>query len=94
MGRGLIMFFQKAEALALLVEIQRHVAPQGLAIVNVLIEGTTYMKIFEPNRYYLFSRDELEASFKGWEIVCSAHETFAAPGGTIKEFSMVVARKP
>jgi len=37
------------------------VAERGLAIVNVLTEGTTYMGMFEPGNYYLFGRDVLPA---------------------------------
>jgi tellurite methyltransferase len=91
---GLLMFFPRAKALALLADIQQHVAPHGLAIVNVLVEGTTYLGLFDADHYYLFGPDELERSFKGWEIVSSTHETFTAPGATIKAFSTVVARKP
>ncbi len=90
---GLLMFLPKAKALALLAGIQRHVAPQGIAIVNVLIEGTTYMDMFAPGHYYLFGHDELEAAFKGWNILSSTHEAFSAPGGTTKEFATVVAQR-
>jgi len=90
---GLLMFFPRSKALALVADIQKHVAPQGIAIVNVLTEGTTYMDMFEPGHYYLFGRDELEAAFKGWKILSSTHETFSAPGGTTKEFATVVAQK-
>lgn len=91
---GLLMFLPRSSALALLADIQEHTAPRGIAIVNVLIEGTTYLDMFEPGHYYLFGHDELEAAFKGWKILASTHETFSAPGGTTKEFATVVAQKP
>jgi tellurite methyltransferase len=91
---GLLMFMPRAAALGLLSEIAQHVAPGGRAVVNVLVEGTTYMAMFDRAGYCLFGRDEIERHFAGWEIELSRHEAFDAPGGTRKEFSTVVARKP
>lgn len=88
---GLLMFFRRERALALLRAMQEHVRPGGHAIVNVLIEGTTYMGMFDPNNYYLFARKELEECFSAWTILCSRYDTFAAPGQTKKEFSTVIA---
>lgn len=90
---GLLMFFRHEPALKLLRGIQEHVSPGGRAIVNVLIEGTTYMGMFDPDNYYLFRRSELEEQFTGWTILTSRYETFPAPGGTRKEFSTVIAEK-
>jgi len=90
---GLLMFFNRARAIALLDEIQTHVAVNGRAIINVLTEGTTYMGMFEPGRYYLFGRNELEERFTGWDILMSSHDSFDAPKNTIKEFATIVARK-
>lgn len=90
---GLLMFFEQARALALLADIQAHVAANGLAIINVLTVGTTYMGMFEPGRYYLFGRDELEERFKGWTILLLRHDSFDAPGNAKKEFATIVARK-
>ena len=91
---GLLMFFRRARALDLLRAIQEHVRPGGHAIVNVLIEGTTYMGMFDPNNYCLFARKELEECFSGWTILCSRYDTFLAPGQTRKEFSTVIALRP
>ena len=44
---GLLMFFERGKALALLADIQEHVADQGIAIINVLTEGTTFMGMFD-----------------------------------------------
>ena len=90
---GLLMFFRRERALGLLRSIQEHVNPGGRAIVNVLIEGTTYMGMFDPDNYYLFPSTELEEQFAGWRIIASRHETFSAPEGTRKEFSTVIAEK-
>ncbi len=90
---GLLMFFERVRALALLGEIQTHVAANGRAIINVLTEGTTYLDMFEPGRYYLFGRDELEERFKRWDILLSRHDSFDAPGNTKKEFATIIAQK-
>ena len=90
---GLLMFFKQENALALLADIQAHVADRGVTIINVLTEGTTYLGMFEPGNYYLFGSDELEERFKGWSILLSRHDSFDAPGSTRKEFATIVAQK-
>ncbi|HYR33931.1 MAG TPA: class I SAM-dependent methyltransferase [Burkholderiales bacterium] len=91
---GLLMFMPCEQALELLSEIKQHVAPGGVAIINVLVEGTTYMEMFDPRGYCLLGRDELEQRFASWKIEFARHDSFDAPGGTKKEFSTVAARKP
>ena len=90
---GLLMFFKRERAMALLSDIQEHVADRGRAIINVLTEGTTYMDMFEPGNYYLFGRDELDDRFKGWSILLSLHHGFDVPGNTRKEFATIVAQR-
>jgi tellurite methyltransferase len=91
---GLLMFFRRERAFELLHTIQEHVNPGGRAIVNVLIEGTTYMGMFDADNYYLFSHNRLEEEFSGWRILSSRHQTFPAPEERRKEFSTVIAEKP
>ena len=91
---GLLMFFEQSRALALLGNIQDHVRPGGRAIVNVLVQGTTFMGMFTPGNYYLFGRDEIAARFAGWTMELNQFDDFPAPGGTLKSFVTVVARKP
>lgn len=90
---GLLMFFPRDRALELLGSIQKHVKPGGRAIINVLVEGTTYMEMFEPGRFYLFGRDELAEHFTMWKEVEVAFESFDAPGGTRKDFCTIIAAK-
>jgi tellurite methyltransferase len=90
---GLLMFFRHETALKLLTAIQDHVKRGGRAIVNVLIEGTTYLEIFDPDSYCLFRRNELEERFDGWTIFESRTQTFPAPQGTRKDFSTLIAEK-
>jgi tellurite methyltransferase len=89
---GLLMFLACPQARALLERIRDAVRPNGLAAVNVLIEGTTYLDMFDPAGYCLFGRDELSAAFAGWQTVLSRHEDFPAPGNTLKRFHTLVAR--
>jgi tellurite methyltransferase len=90
---GLLMFFRKEHALALLRQIRERVRPGGRAIVNVLIEGTTYLSMFQPDDYYLFGADVLQQAFGGWDILLEQRDTFPAPDGTRKEFATVIAQK-
>ena len=91
---GLLMFFRKERALALLRQIGERVRAGGCAIVNVLAQGTTYLDMFQPGEYYLFGRNELEQNFSGWLVLAARHDSFPAPGGTRKEFATLIARKP
>ena len=91
---GLLMFFCQERALRLLREIQNCVRPGGRAIVNVLIEGTTFMGMFTKGKYYLFRREELVECFSGWVIELARYEEFPAPADSVKSFVTVIARKP
>lgn len=90
---GLLMFFDRSSAHEVLQNIQAHVRPGGWAIINTLIEGTTYLDMFEPGKYYLFEADELQRWFSGWTICEAQQSIFEAPGQTKKVFSTVVARR-
>jgi tellurite methyltransferase len=92
---GLLMFFVCKDARPLLERVRGAARPGGgTAAVNVLVEGTTFMDMFEPDDYCLFGVDELTAAFAGWDTVLSRHEDFPAPGGALKRFHTLVARRP
>jgi len=91
---GLLMFIPCPEALALLDRVQRAVRPGGCAVVNVLVQGTTYLDMFDGDRYCLFAPDRLEKAFGGWNVLLARADEFPAPRGTVKRFSTVIARKP
>jgi tellurite methyltransferase len=91
---GLLMFFDRARALELLEEIQHHVKPGGCAVINVLIEGTTFLGMFQSGHYYLFDREELAQRFAGWKILAHNYQTFPAPENTEKVFATLIAQKP
>ncbi|MCM2289717.1 MAG: class I SAM-dependent methyltransferase [Sulfuritalea sp.] len=91
---GLLMFFDCATAGRVLTMLQQHVRPGGIAAINTLIEGTTYLDMFEPGNYCLLPRDELSRRFAGWNILHTEFRDFAAPGQTAKSFVTLIARKP
>jgi tellurite methyltransferase len=91
---GLLMFFPQETAREGLTRIKGLVKPGGLAAVNVLIEGTTFMDMFDPNGYYLFGENELPEAFAVWTTEYSKLESFPASKDTVKRFCTVVARRP
>jgi tellurite methyltransferase len=91
---GLLMFFPRELAQAGLVRIQDLVKRGGLAAVNILIEGTTFMDMFDPSGYYLFGENELPGAFAAWTTEYLKLSAFPAPRGTVKRFRTLVARRP
>jgi len=91
---GLLMFLDCASAHRALDDLQAHLVPGGTLVVNVLVEGTTYMDMFDAVQHCLFPRDFLQTRLAGWEVLESSHQDFAAPGNTVKSFATIVARKP
>jgi len=91
---GLLMFFKKVAARQGLTRIKELVKPGGIAAVNVLIEGTTFLGMFDPGEYYLFSENETQEFFAGWVQEYLNIESFPAPGETTKRFCTLVARRP
>ena len=91
---GLLMFFAQPTALAQLDHLISSVRPRGIAAVNVLIEGTSFLDMFGGDSYYLFGRDELKFAFKEWNVLLESYDDFSAPRGTVKRFATVIARRP
>lgn len=91
---GLLMFFDCPTALAQLQQLQAHVRPGGIAVVNVLVEGTTYLDMFGPEGHCLLPPDRLRELFAGWEVLEESRQEFPAPDGTRKVFATVTARRP
>ena len=90
---GLLMFFDCDAAFRSLANLQAHVRPGGIAVINVLVEGTTYMDMFDPEGHCLFPRAELERRFAGWNILHSESRDFPTQGNRVKSFATLVARK-
>lgn len=91
---GLLMFFDCPTALRVLSMLQSRVRGGGLMVVNVLVEGTSYLDMFEPDNYCLFARTEMESRFAGWHILHHEFRDFDAPDRRIKSFVTLIARKP
>ena len=91
---GLLMFFDCPTAFAQLQHLLSHVRPGGTAVINVLVEGTTYLDMFDPSGHCLFEREELQQRFAGWETLHAEYRDFKAPNERLKSFVTVVARKP
>ena len=90
---GLLMFFAPDVANAWLERICTITSSNGIAAINVLIAGTTYLDMFDKSSYTLFEENSLKQTFQDWQIVYSATDEFAAPGGAVKRFCTIVARK-
>lgn len=89
---GLLMFFARREALAGLDAVRDAVRPGGVAIVNAMIEGSTFLAMFDPEEYCLFKPAELAAPFAGWEVLHDTTEDFPAAGETVKRFRTLIVR--
>lgn len=91
---GLLMFFTCDDGRRVLREMRRAVRPGGLVIVNVLVEGTSFMAMFDPQRHCLFPTRELVQIFGDWTPLLDRSDDFPAPGGTVKRFATLIARRP
>jgi tellurite methyltransferase len=76
---GLLMFLDCASAHRALDDLQAHLMPGGTLVVNVLVEGTTYMDMFDPVQHCLFPGDFLQTRLEGWEVIASTHQDLQHP---------------
>ena len=90
---GLLMFFSRPQALGVLAGIKRATKPGGVAVVNLLIEGTTYMEMFEPAQHCLFARDELLVRFAGWKVLEHRIDD-VLKNSQIKRTGTLIAQRP
>jgi hypothetical protein len=93
LGIGLPMFFDRETAQRSLADPKARLFPGGAMIVNMLVEGTTCMDMFDAESHRLFARETRPGSFAGWDPIWSEFGDFGAPGGLQKSFSTVVARE-
>ena len=91
---GLFMFFPCDAARRQLARALAAVHAGGVVVINVLIEGTTYMEMFDTRQgYCLFGEDELPAVLPDWQMLDDRIERFDAPGNTVKRFRTSIARR-
>jgi tellurite methyltransferase len=91
---GLLMFFDCPTAFRVLDHLKARVRPGGVAAINVLIEGTSYLDMFDATAHCLFKPDEMRSRFSGWHIERAEFRDFDAPQGTLKRFATLIARRP
>lgn len=91
---GLLMFFDCQTALQQLAHLKSLVRPGGVAVINVLTEGTTFTSMFSPEGHCLFKTDELLAHFADWDVLMHEQSTYPAAGDTAKVFTTLIAQRP
>lgn len=91
---GLLMFFDCQTALRQLEHLKSLVRPGGVAVINVLTEGTTFTSMFSPDGHCLFGADDLLTHFAGWRVLLHDHSVYPAPGNTVKAFATLIAQRP
>jgi tellurite methyltransferase len=62
-------FFDCRTALRVLADLEARVRPGGTAIVNVRVEDTTFLDMFDAEGCCLFARTGLEWRFADWDGV-------------------------
>ena len=90
---GLLMFFDCPTGYRLLEELKRATRPGGVLAVNVLVEGTTFTRMFDPAGHCLFAPDALRARLAGWQTLSDETEDFAAPDDQRKRFLTLICRR-
>lgn len=91
---GLLMFLDCDSALQQLAQLQQRLRPGGVMVLNVLVEGTSYLAMFDPQRHCLLTAQQLRERFAGWTLELFELSDFPAPGDTVKSFVTLIARKP
>ena len=92
---GLLMFLDCASAWQLVDRIGQAVRPGGICVLNVCIEGTTFMSMFDARAHCLFAPDAMLRHFAGWTVLDHRIEEFeSVEPGRVKRFSTLIARRP
>ncbi len=91
---GLLMFLGCAQAWQQLTQLQQRLRPGGTLVLTMLVEGTTYRDMFDPQQHCLVPSSELLARFTGWRIALQREQSFPAPQEHVKAFLSLIAVKP
>lgn len=91
---GLLMFLDCGHAGRQLAQLQQRLRPGGVLVLNLLVQGTTYLDMFDPQQHCLLPAEQWRAHFAGWRIEHSATQALPAPQQRSKSFLTLIARKP
>lgn len=91
---GLLMFLDCEHALRQLAQLQARLRPGGVLILNLLVQGTTYLDMFDPQQQCLLPAQQVREHFAGWQIEHDATQDFPAPQQRVKAFLTLIATKP
>lgn len=92
---GLLMFLDCTRAWRVIDQIEHSVRPGGLCFLNLCIEGTTFMTMFDAEAHCLFEPDALLRRFAGWRILDHRIDEFESiEPGKVKRSSTLIARRP
>ncbi len=76
---GLLMFFAREDALAGLQAVHDAVRPGGVAVVNAMIEGSTFLAMFDPPRITSSGPTNSPRHSRGGKSCTTASRTFPRP---------------
>lgn len=91
---GLLMFLDCEHALRQLAQLQQRLRPGGVFILNLLVQGTTYLDMFDPQQQCLLPAQQVREHFAGWQLEQATTQDFPAPQQRVKAFLTLIARKP
>lgn len=91
---GLLMFLDCNDALRQLAQLQQRLRPGGVLVLNLLVQGTTYLDMFDPQQHCLLPAEQWRATFAGWQIEQCTTQDFPAPQQRMKAFLTLIATKP
>lgn len=91
---GLLMFLDCGHALDQLAQLQARLRPGGVFVLNLLVQGTTFLDMFDPRQHCLLSAPQWLERFEGWQIERRETQDFPAPAQRLKAFLTLIARKP
>jgi tellurite methyltransferase len=69
---GLLMPFDGRTARRLLARLRAAVRPGGVAIIDVLTQGTTWLEAFGRDPCWLWPAEELRRAFERWLSACAS----------------------
>ena len=91
---GLLMFLDCEHALRQLAQLQARLRPGGVLVLNLLVQGTTYLDMFDPRQQCLLPAPQWRAPFAGWQIEQCTTQDLPAPQQRVKAFLTLIATKP